>query len=169
MVKTEEQPNDWLNSTDTSLLAWWLPKLAIFVAVFAAVPLRAVVWVLALLWMATACILNARRCGRTHCRYTAPYYLAMILPVLALASGLISASVYTWLALALLILIGGWVIRWTTEQKWGRYSNADAAIGPKRTWPRALHMSAFGDKADVAYCGASFDPKETSSPGCLPV
>jgi hypothetical protein len=124
MVKTEEQLHDWLNSTDTSLLAWWLPKLAIFVAVFAAVPLRAVVWVLALLWMGTACILNARRCGRTHYRYTAPYYLAMILPVLALASGLISASVYTWLALALLILIGGWVIRWTTEQKWGRYSNA---------------------------------------------
>jgi len=28
--------------------------------------------------MGTACILNARRCGRTHCRYTGPYYLAMI-------------------------------------------------------------------------------------------
>jgi len=29
-----------------------------------------------------------------------------------------------WVALALLILIGGWVIRGVSEQKWGRYSNA---------------------------------------------
>ena len=115
---------DWLNGTGTSFFAWWLPKLAIFVTIFAAISLRAVVWVLALLWMGTACILNARRCGRTHCLYTGPYYLAMILPVLALAFGPLSASIYTWVALASLILIGGWVIRWTSEQKWGRYSNA---------------------------------------------
>ena len=25
-----------------------------------------------------------------------------------------------------------------------------SAFGPKRTWPSALHMSAFGGKADVA-------------------
>jgi hypothetical protein len=115
---------DWLNSTGASLVAWWLPKLAIFLTIFAAVSLRAAVWALALVWMGTACILNAKRCGRTHCRYTGPYYLAMILPVLALASGPISESIYTWVALALLILIGGWVIQWTTEQKWGHYSNA---------------------------------------------
>jgi len=24
-----------------------------------------------------------------------------------------------------------------------------SAIGPKQTWPRALHMSAFGGKADM--------------------
>jgi hypothetical protein len=30
-----------------------------------------------------------------------------------------------------------------------------SAIGPKQTWPRALHMSAFGGKADIAYCGAN--------------
>jgi len=82
------------------------------------------VGVVALLWMGVACVLNAKRCGRTHCRYTGPYYLAMILPVLALASRPISASIYMWAAFALLILVGGWVIRWITEQKWGRYSNA---------------------------------------------
>ena len=115
---------DWLNSTGASFLAWWLPKLAIFLTIFVAVSFRTVVWVIALLWMGTACILNAKRCGRTHCRYTGPYYLAIILPVLALAFGPLSASTYTWIALALLILIGGWVIRRVSEQKWGRYSNA---------------------------------------------
>lgn len=33
-----------------------------------------------------------------------------------------------------------------------------SAIGPKRTWPLAVHMSAFavaiGCKADIDYCGA---------------
>jgi hypothetical protein len=24
-----------------------------------------------------------------------------------------------------------------------------SAFGPKQTWPRALHMSAFGGKADI--------------------
>jgi hypothetical protein len=44
--------------------------------------MRAAVWTAALLWMGTACILNSRRCGRTHCRYTGPYYVAMIAPVI---------------------------------------------------------------------------------------
>jgi hypothetical protein len=29
-----------------------------------------------------------------------------------------------------------------------------SAFGPKQTWPSALHMSAFGGKADMAFCGA---------------
>jgi hypothetical protein len=125
MVKiTEQRSNDWLSNAHTNLLAWWLPKGVIIAALFVAVPLRAAVWTVALLWMGSACILNARRCGRTHCRYTGPYYLAMILPVLVLAFDLISASIYAWLALALLIVCGGWIIWWTTEQRWGRYSNA---------------------------------------------
>src|SRR5262249_10906727 len=59
-----------------------------------------------------------------------------------------------------------------------------SAIGPKRTYAAALHMSAFGGKADMALCGNSlsqsllgvkrtcffalqmsaFDPKRTSGP-----
>src|SRR5215467_11087504 len=29
-----------------------------------------------------------------------------------------------------------------------------SAIGPKQTWARALHMSAFGGKADMTFCGS---------------
>jgi hypothetical protein len=59
-----------------------------------------------------------------------------------------------------------------------------SALGPKQTWPRALHMSAFGGKADMAFRGISlsrsllgakrtwlvaahmsaFDPKRTLPP-----
>src|SRR5207249_6222510 len=78
---------DWLRSPHASLLAWWIPQGAILAGLFAPVPVRTAVWIIALIWMGTACILNAKRCGRTHCRFTGPYYLAMIIPVLALGLG----------------------------------------------------------------------------------
>lgn len=112
---------DWVGNARTNILAWWIPKGAIIAALFVPVPLRAAVWTLALIWMGTACILNARRCGRTHCRYTGPYYLAMIAPVL-LAFGIFSANFYGWLVLAALIVFGGWIIWWATERAWGKFS-----------------------------------------------
>src|SRR5712675_3788793 len=93
---------DWLGSVHTSLLAWWMPKAAILAGLFVPVSARAVIWIIALIWMGTACLLNARRCNRTHCRYTGPYYLAMIVPVLALASA--AAPAYAWVILAGVIL-----------------------------------------------------------------
>ena len=113
---------DSVGNARTNILAWWIPKVAIAVALFAPVPLRGAVWIAALIWMGTACILNARRCGRTHCRYTGPYYLTMIVPVSLLASGIVSASIYGWLALALFIIAGGWIIWWATERAWGKFS-----------------------------------------------
>jgi len=86
------------------------------------VPIRAVLWIVALTWMGTACILNARRCGRTHCRYTGPFYLAMVAPVLVLASGIVAVDFYGWLALAVLILAGSKIIWWATERAWGQFS-----------------------------------------------
>jgi hypothetical protein len=105
----------------TNALAWWVPQAAIVAAIFASVPVRAVIWTVALVWMGTACLLNARRCGRTHCRYTGPYYLAMMAPVLALALGLVPVGFYGWLALGVLVLAGSKIIWWATERAWGKF------------------------------------------------
>jgi hypothetical protein len=113
---------DWLRSPRTNLVAWWVPQATIVLALLVPVPVRVVIWTVALLWMGTACVLNARRCGRTHCRYTGPYYLAMIVPVLILASDIVSADFYGWLVLGVLILGGSKVIWWTTERAWGKFS-----------------------------------------------
>jgi hypothetical protein len=88
---------------------------------FLSVPIRAVVWTVALIWMGSACILNARQCGRTHCRYTGPYYLAMIIPVLVIASS-VSASFYGWIVLGVVIVAGSGIIWWATERAWGKFS-----------------------------------------------
>src|SRR5947208_5064885 len=123
MVNTRTQPSlDWLGGFYTSTLAWWMPTAAILAGLFFPVSVRAVIWIISLIWMGTACILNARRCNRTHCRYTGPYYLAMIVPVLALGSDAVSVSFYGWLALACVILLGSKLIWWVTERAWGKFS-----------------------------------------------
>jgi hypothetical protein len=96
---------DWLGSPRTNLLAWWIPHGAIVATLLAPVPTRSVVWIVALIWMGTACILNSKRCGRTHCRYTGPYYFAMVVPTLALGSGIVAVGIYGWLVLASVILL----------------------------------------------------------------
>ncbi len=121
-MTTESSSRDWLSSIYANLIAWWIPNIAILAGLFFAVPVRTAVWTIALAWMGTACILNSRRCGRTHCRYTGPYYLATILPVLALGSGAISANIYGWLILGILIVLGSRMIWWMTERAWGKFS-----------------------------------------------
>jgi hypothetical protein len=113
---------DWLRSPHTSLLAWWIPQAAILAGLFASVPVRTAVWITALIWMGAACILNAKRCGRTHCRFTGPYYLAMVIPVLALGLGIISGGLYAWIVLGVVIILGGKIIWWATERAWGKFS-----------------------------------------------
>ena len=120
-----QSSRDWLSSPRTSALAWWIPKAVIVAALFIPAPARTGMWIVALIWMGTACILNSRRCGRTHCRYTGPYYLVMIAPVLVLASGVISAEFYAWLSLAVLILGGSMIIWWATERAWGKFMRTD--------------------------------------------
>lgn len=111
---------DWLANPRASLLAWWMPHAAIPVALFLQTPARTAVWTAALLWMGVACILNARRCHRTHCRFTGPYYLATIAPVIALS--MISAGIYGWVALGIAIIAGDKLIWLTTELAWGKFS-----------------------------------------------
>jgi hypothetical protein len=113
---------DWLNSVQTSLLAWWLPHAAILAGLFVPVTIRAAIWITALIWMGTACILNSKRCNRTHCRYTGPYYLAMIAPVVALGFGVVSAGIYGWISLGVFTVGGSGLIWWATERTLGKFS-----------------------------------------------
>jgi hypothetical protein len=113
---------DWLGSWRTNALAWWLPHAALVAGLLAPVPIRIAVWMIAFLWMALACIANSRRCGRTHCRYTGPYNLAMTAPVLALGISRPSAGTMAWLILGAVTIAGSKLIWWATEQALGKFS-----------------------------------------------
>jgi hypothetical protein len=66
---TLQRSRDWLGSARMYVPAWWIPKAVILAGLFAPPLARTVMWIIELAWMGTACILNSRRCGRTHCRY----------------------------------------------------------------------------------------------------
>jgi hypothetical protein len=122
MSTTVKSSFDWVDGVHTHVLAWGIPYCAIVAGLFVEVPARAVIWTIALAWMGTACILNARRCGRTHCRFTGPYYLGMIVPVGVLGLGIVSAGFSGWLVLGALIFFGSKIIWWATERAWGKFS-----------------------------------------------
>jgi len=119
---TIDSSRDWLRSPRTTALAWWIPQGAIIITLFLPVSLRTIIWIFALVWMGTACILNAKRCGRTHCRYTGPYYLVAIVPVLALCTDVLHADFLWWLALAAVTLLEAKLIWLVTECSWGKFS-----------------------------------------------
>lgn len=121
MLGLTKSSNDWVGNARTRVAAWWIPQAAFLVALLAPVTDRTIIWIVTLVWMGTACLLNARRCNRTHCRYTGPYYFAMIAPVLALGTGIVSVKFYGWVILAGIILVGSKVIWWTTERTWGKF------------------------------------------------
>ena len=90
-----------------------------------------------------ACILNSRRCGRTRCRYTGPYYLAMIVPVMLAGTGIVPLSLYAWIALGAVALGGSALIWFVTERAWADFcpSNCGGANWPT-THARAAPSSA---------------------------
>jgi len=114
--------HDWAGRFRSYVLAWGLPHIALFIGLLVTVPLRAAIWSVALTWMGTACIVNAQRCGRTHCRYTGPFYLIMLIPVFGAGWWSDVISIYGWIALGAMIVVGGKIIWWSTERAWGKFS-----------------------------------------------
>lgn len=99
-----------------------MPSLAVVAGSFSDPPARTAIWTVALIWMGTACLMNARRCGRTHCRFTGPFYLALIVPVSLHSFGLFALGPYAWWMLGACILFGDKIIWLTTEAAWGKFS-----------------------------------------------
>ena len=118
---SERSKRDLLGSARSAAFAWWLPIGAMVLAIPLSDGPKTAIWVLALAWMGGACLLNARRCGRVHCRYTGPFLLAMTLPVLGHGTGLLPLGEDGWLLLGLAIGGGTAAIWGLSERLLGRY------------------------------------------------
>ena len=79
---------------------------------------RGVVWVIAVAWAGTGCLINGRSCGRVHCRID-----GIAFPLLAIVGALNVLTIISfdwnlfWLAF-IVILVGGFVPEWT----WKKYT-----------------------------------------------
>lgn len=97
---------DWVGNWRSFCLFWGLPGAAMVLAGLLDSLTRAVIWTAALLWMGGACLANARRCSRTHCRFTGPFFALMVVGVIAHASGALDLGPHGWSILGGATLVG---------------------------------------------------------------
>lgn len=120
-ANTATNVRDWTARAGSLALAWGLPIAAMLTAIALDPLIKTVVWIAALAWMGVACLLNARRCGRTHCYYTGPFFLVMTVPVALHGFAILPFGPEGWRWLGLAIGIGGGGLWCLTETVLGRY------------------------------------------------
>ena len=113
---------DWAGNWRSLALLWGVPAAAMLGSALLEPAARGAIWTIALIWMGTACLANARRCSRTHCKFTGPFYLLMALLVLTLTFGALPLGAYGWQILGGVTLLGTIVLWWGTERVWGMFS-----------------------------------------------
>jgi len=110
------EQQDWAANWLALAALWGLPTVAMLLALLLDPIWRAVVWIAMLTSMGAACVINARRCGRTHCRYTGPFFLGMGGLVTAHIAGSLPLGSQPWLVLAIFIAAGNALIWWGSER-----------------------------------------------------
>src|SRR5882757_3998958 len=107
---------DWAGDKRTFVMLWGLPSGAILAAAFLGPIPRTIIWTVMLLWMGGACVANARRCNRTHCRFTGPFLILMAALVVGYAVGLLPLGRYGWDLLEGIIFAGSAILWWGSER-----------------------------------------------------
>ena len=102
---------------------FWFPAILIFVAANSRFSgaWRTVVWTVALVIMGTACLANARRCGRVHCYLTGPFFLVMAIVTLLYGLGVVPPARNGWNWIGLIILAGAMLFCCLPEMIIGKY------------------------------------------------
>jgi hypothetical protein len=119
--RAKEAEKDWAGNWISLAGLWGLPAVAMLVGALLDPLPRAIIWSTALVWMGAACIANARRCGRTHCRFTGPFYLLMAALVAVYAAGTLPIGDYGWEILGTATVVGTAVLWWGSERIWGLF------------------------------------------------
>lgn len=78
-----------------ALLIWCVPAALVLVGVFWAQG-RAALWIPSFVVMGTACLVNARRCGRLHCHITGPLFLLAALVTMLDALAVVTVA-WPWI------------------------------------------------------------------------
>ena len=121
-VCSRPSAGDWAGGWRSLTMLWGAPAGAMLIAAFVEPGPRAIIWTTMLLWMGGACLANARRCGRTHCRFTGPFFILMAAGVVAYAGGFLDLGSHGWSLLGGITLVGALGLWWASERAWGRFS-----------------------------------------------
>ena len=95
------------------------------------------IWVISLFWMGVACLFNAKKCKRTHCFYTGPFFIVMAIVALLLGYSFINLGENGWILLGVFSIVGGILIWNFSESVMGKYmKNWMSAFSIKRTFKK---------------------------------
>src|SRR6266487_1358337 len=106
---------DFLCKGPIACLLWCAPWV-VFALGFSVPPrLRTALWATSLAVMGVACLINASRCGRVHCRFTGPFFIFGAFISLGYGLGLLPLGPSGWSWLGLGIIIGAIGLTWIPE------------------------------------------------------
>jgi hypothetical protein len=114
---------DILGNWRQTALAYWVPIAAIVASGNTNVGegWRTAIWTAACLTMGGACLLNAIRCGRVHCWFTAPFFIAMAAITVLFGAGALPLGPNGWNIIGLTLLVGGVSLTYGPELILGKY------------------------------------------------
>lgn len=115
----KENNADWAANKVLFSLIWGLPLALAISAFWLPTTVAGGLWLLSFSWMGGACLVNARRCGRVHCHFTAAWLLSIAVGLLLAVTSVL--VMMTAAQLAVTGLAGFGIIWLVSEQLWGRY------------------------------------------------
>lgn len=111
---------DWASGV-RGCLTFGIPAAILLISPTIGTRYLVIVWPALLTFMGVACLLNARRCGRTHCYVTGPFFLILAGVAILYGIGTLPLGARGWSTLSATFAIGGAVLCCVPEWLFGRY------------------------------------------------
>jgi hypothetical protein len=86
-----------------------------------------ILWSTSLAVMGVACLLNASRCGRVHCRFTGPFFILASVASLGYGLGFLPLGPSGWNWIGVGTIIGALGLTFIPELFLGRYRQKGSA------------------------------------------
>ncbi len=120
---TDAARRDILGDWRHTALVYWVPIAAIVASGNANTGdiWRTAIWTAACLTMGGACLFNAIRCGRVHCWFTGPFFIAMAVITVLFGAGALPLGPTGWNIVGLILLVGGVTLTYGPELVLGKY------------------------------------------------
>ena len=111
----------------SGFLLWCVPWVVFALGFDAPAWLKTILWPTSLTIMGTACLLNASRCGRVHCRFTGPFFIVCAIISLGYGLELLPLGPSGWKWIGVETIIGALGFCCIPELFLGRYRRNDSA------------------------------------------
>jgi hypothetical protein len=114
---------DWTRGIHGCVI-WGVPLATLLISPRIGTRYLVILWPVLLAFMGVGCLLNIRRCGRTHCYVTGPFFLVLAAIALLYGVGVLPLGTRGWSTLSLLLVLGSVALCCGSEWIFGRYRSS---------------------------------------------